>query len=101
MHFVIFGLTLSSSWGHGHATLWRGLLKALAERGHTAVFFERDVSYYADARDGWSPPNGVRLRLYTVLDEVCAEIKRELSAADVAIVTSFCSDGAVASRLVL
>lgn len=26
MNFVIFGLTLSSSWGNGHATLWRGLL---------------------------------------------------------------------------
>ena len=36
MHLVIFGLTLSSSWGNGHATLWRGLLKALASRGHTA-----------------------------------------------------------------
>jgi spore maturation protein CgeB len=38
MHFVIFGLTLSSSWGNGHATLWRGLLQALAARGHTIVF---------------------------------------------------------------
>src|SRR3954447_12234782 len=43
---VIFGLTISSSWGNGHATLWRGLCKALARRGHRVVFFERDVSYY-------------------------------------------------------
>lgn len=45
MHVVIFGLTLSSSSGNGHATLWRGLLKALAAQYHTATFCERDVPY--------------------------------------------------------
>ena len=48
MKLVIFGLTVSSSWGNGHATLWRGLCRALARRGHTVVFYERDVDYYAD-----------------------------------------------------
>src|SRR5687768_5820952 len=43
MKLVIFGLTISSSWGNGHATLWRGLLKAFAARVHQIVFFERDV----------------------------------------------------------
>ena len=42
MRFAVFGLTNSSSWGNGHATLWRGLARALAERGHRIVFFERD-----------------------------------------------------------
>ncbi len=51
MKLVIFGLTVSSSWGNGHATLWRGLLRALARRGHRTVFFERDVPYYAFHRD--------------------------------------------------
>jgi spore maturation protein CgeB len=51
MKLVIFGLTLSSSWGNGHATLWRGLIAALARRGHDVVFFERDVPYYAAHRD--------------------------------------------------
>jgi spore maturation protein CgeB len=101
MHFVIFGLTLSSSWGNGHATLWRGLLKALAVRGHTAVFYEKDVSYYRDTRDGWEPPAGVRLRLYTQLDDTGPEAKRELAHADVAIVTSYCPDGRAASSLLL
>jgi spore maturation protein CgeB len=101
MHLVIFGLTLSSSWGNGHATLWRGLLKALAARGHSAVFFERDMPYYRGARDGWTPPVGVSLRLYEDIDGIKAEIKRELSQADAAFVTSFCPDGVAASRLVL
>ena len=51
MKIVIFGLTLSSSWGNGHATIWRGLCRALARRGHTILFFERDVPYYAAHRD--------------------------------------------------
>lgn len=101
MHLVIFGLTLSSSWGNGHATLWRGLLSALARRGHTSAFYERDVPYYAGTRDGWATPDGVRLRLYGSLDEVRAEAARELARADVGMVTSYCGDGALASALVL
>ena len=51
MKLVIFGLTVSSSWGNGHATLWRGLIRALAARGHEVHFFERDVPYYSKHRD--------------------------------------------------
>jgi len=101
MHLVIFGLTLSSSWGNGHATLWRGLLKALASRGHTAVFFEKDVSYYRDSRDGWQPPESVRLCLYADFDDVLSVARRELTGADVGIVTSYCPDGMAASTLLL
>jgi len=42
MKLVIFGLSINSSWGNGHATIWRGLCRALARRGHRVVFFERD-----------------------------------------------------------
>src|SRR3954470_5572290 len=51
VHLVIFGLTISSSWGNGHATLWRGLCRSLVRRGHRVTFFERDVPYYAAHRD--------------------------------------------------
>lgn len=100
MRFVIFGLTVSSSWGNGHATLWRGLLKALSMRGHSAVFYEKDVPYYADTRDGWEPPERVCLRIYGAWDQVSREVARELKSADVAVVTSYCADGAAWSMLV-
>ena len=58
MKIVIFGLTVSSSWGNGHATLWRGLMRALARAGHRVVFFERDVPYYAANRDLIELPGG-------------------------------------------
>ena len=101
MKIVIFGLTVSSSWGNGHATLWRSLIKALLRRGHTVVFYEKDVSYYADTRDLWQLPQGGSLRLYRSLEDVREEAVRELREADLAIVTSYCPDGREAAALVL
>lgn len=101
MHIVIFGLTVSSSWGNGHATLWRALLKALSRRGHTASFYERDVSYYADNRDDWNAPRGIALRLYSSLDEIRSEALRELNSADLGMFTSYCPDGPAAAELIL
>ena len=101
MHIVIFGLTVSSSWGNGHATLWRALLKALAKRGHTASFYERDVSWYADTRDHWNAPCGFSLRLYSSFDEIRSEAAYELNVADLTIFTSYCPDGPLVAELIL
>ncbi|HZV35024.1 MAG TPA: glycosyltransferase, partial [Verrucomicrobiae bacterium] len=100
MKLVIFGLTISSSWGNGHATLWRGLCRALAKRGHRVVFFERDVPYYAHHRDLVELP-GIQLQLYGDWDEMLPLAQRELSDADVGMVTSYCPDGIAASDAVL
>jgi len=51
MRIVIFGLTVTSAWGNGHATLWRGLCRQLHAQGHHVTFFERNVPYYASHRD--------------------------------------------------
>ncbi|MFP5277960.1 MAG: glycosyltransferase [Acidobacteriota bacterium] len=101
MHVVIFGLSISSSWGNGHATLWRGLVRALARRGHTIRFYERDVPYYASTRDGWTAPAGLSLCLYNSLREIAGCTRRDLNQADVALFTSFCPDGADAARMIL
>jgi spore maturation protein CgeB len=101
MHFVVFGLSISSSWGNGHATLWRGILRAMAERGHTASFYEKDAPYYASNRDGWRCPDGVGLRLYDSLDAVRRAAAREVDSADVALWTSYCPDGARISQMIL
>ena len=100
MKIVIFGLTVSSSWGNGHATLWRGLIDSLAAMGHRVVFFERDVAYYADTRDLFELPGG-SLCLYGEWADVRSRAARELADADAAIVTSFCPDGIDATKLVL
>ena len=101
MHLVIFGLTVSSSWGNGHATLWRSLIKAMLRRGHTVSFYERDVSYYARARDLEVLPPGARLILYGDFAEVRVAAARDCDNADLALCTSYCPDGPQASELIL
>jgi spore maturation protein CgeB len=100
MKLVIFGLSVSSSWGNGHATIWRGLCAALRHRGHYVVFFERDVPYYASTRDLFDLP-GNRLILYENWETILPTVMRELDDADVAMVTSYCPDALAATERVL
>jgi spore maturation protein CgeB len=100
MRIVVFGLTVSTSWGNGHATLWRGIGAALARRGHRLAFFERDVPYYAAHRDLWELPGGA-LHLYARWEDALPLARRELARADAALVTSYCPDGVAASDLVV
>ena len=99
MKLVVFGLTVSSSWGNGHATLWRGLIAALARRGVRTTFFERDVDWYRTTRDLHDLERG-RLVLYRDWDDVRHEAEAAVREADAAIVTSYQPDGAAAGRLV-
>ncbi|MDB5359519.1 MAG: hypothetical protein JWO51_816 [Rhodospirillales bacterium] len=100
MRLVIFGLSVSSSWGNGHATLWRGLIAALLRDGHRVTFFERDVPYYADHRDLDALDFGGELVLYRDWSEVLPKARAAITKCDVAIVTSFCPDGIEAGALV-
>lgn len=99
MKIVVFGLTISSSWGNGHATLWRGLCKALARQRHQVVFFERDVAYYAATRDLHEIAGG-RLVLYRDWESIGPLAHREIDDADVAMVTSYCPDALDATERV-
>ena len=100
MRLVVFGLAVSSSWGNGHATLWRGLIGALARAGHEVAFFERDVPWYAENRDLDRLGGGAELVLYPDWDAVLPRARAAVMRADVAMVTSFCPDGRLASDLV-
>lgn len=99
MKLVVFGLAVSSSWGNGHATLWRGLIAALARRGWRVVFFERNDPWYRDSRDVTAIPGG-DLVIYESWEEAQPLARRHLADADVAMVTSYCPDGLVATELV-
>jgi spore maturation protein CgeB len=100
MRLVIFGLTISSSWGNGHATIWRGLCSALARRGHQVTFFEHDVAYYAAHRD-FQNSDQYNLVLYTDWNDVQSCAREAVAGADSAIVTSYCLDALAASDLIL
>ena len=71
LDIVFIGLTLSSSWGNGHATTYRALLRGLAQEGHRVLFLERDVPWYASNRD-LPDPDFCELALYRDLEANCS-----------------------------
>jgi len=100
MKIVICGLSITSSWGNGHATTYRALLRGLNARGHEIVFFERDLEWYASNRDMPQPPF-CQVHIYERWPEVQPLLRRELIDADVAIVGSYFPDSAEAIPTVL
>lgn len=101
VRLVVFGLAVSSSWGNGHAALWRALIAALLADGHRVTFFERDVPYYAENRDLHALPEGGDLVLYTDWAEALPRARRALAEADAGMITSYCPDAAEATALLL
>lgn len=97
MKLVVLGLSLSSSWGNGHATTYRALLKAFAGRGHQVLFLERDAPWYAAHRD-LAAPDFCRLELYRGLRELERSWRAEVAAADAVMVGSFVPEGVAVGR---
>jgi nucleoside-diphosphate-sugar epimerase/spore maturation protein CgeB len=91
MKLVVLGLSLSSSWGNGHATTYRALLKAFARRGHDILFLERDVPWYRNNRD-IADPDYCRLEYYGSLEEL-RHWSEEIRGADAVIVGSYVPEG--------
>jgi spore maturation protein CgeB len=100
MKIVIFGLSITSSWGNGHATTYRALTRALHQRGHRIVFFEKDLYWYADNRD-LPHPEFCDVRIFRSWKKALPEIKRELADSDVAVIGSYFPDGIAAIDLAL
>jgi spore maturation protein CgeB len=100
MKIVIFGLSISCSWGNGHATLWRALCTELIRAGHDIVFFERDLPFYRPHRD-LDQLEGGRLLLYSDWRSALAAARCQLAEADAGIITSYCPDALLATDLLL
>jgi spore maturation protein CgeB len=98
MRLVVLGLSLSSSWGNGHATTFRALLKAYAARGHDILFLERDVPWYANQRD-LSDPDYCRLAFYSDVSDL-ARWRARIEQADAVIVGSYVPDGVAVAKIV-
>lgn len=92
MRIVFVGLSITSSWGNGHATTYRGLCRELTARGHEVWFLERDVPWYAAERD-MPDPDFCITRLYESVDELQELYAREVEQADAVIVGSYVPDG--------
>jgi spore maturation protein CgeB len=98
MRLVVLGLSLSSSWGNGHATTYRALLKAFAARGHDILFLERDVPWYASHRD-LVRPDYCQLLFYEDLPSLAGH-RDAVERADAVIVGSYVPEGCSVGRWV-
>jgi spore maturation protein CgeB len=92
MRIVILGLSITSSWGNGHATTYRGLVRELVRRGHEVLFLEREVPWYASHRDMPRPPSG-RTELYADLADLKDRFTHAVRGADLVVVGSYVPQG--------
>jgi spore maturation protein CgeB len=99
LRIVIVGLSITSSWGNGHATTYRGLMRALCRRGHEVLFLECDKPWYRAHRDMTGSPFGT-VRLYADLAELRRRWAGEIRDADLVIIGSYVPDGIVVARWV-
>ena len=97
MKIVFYGLTITSSWGNGHATTYRSLCKALARRGHRIHFIEKDVEWYRNHRD-LPAPDFCKVHLYDEWSNGLLQVSKD---ADVIVVGSYFSDAIVATHSLL
>lgn len=100
MKIVILGLSITSTWGNGHATTYRSLLQALAARGHEIVFLEPNTEWYACQRDMPEPPF-CRLGLYGKIEELKLRFAADISSADFIIIGSYVPEGIAVAEWVI
>ncbi|APO75974.1 glycosyltransferase domain-containing protein [Rhizobium etli 8C-3] len=91
LEIVFLGLSLSSSWGNGHATTYRALIKGLRLDGHRVLFLERDVRWYASHRD-LASPDFCELDYYSEIDTMIELYRERLRRADAVVVGSYVPD---------
>jgi spore maturation protein CgeB len=89
---IFIGLTITSSWGNGHATTYRSLIRELARRGHRVLFFERDMPWYASNRD-FTFSEYVEIILYKSINELKDKYVNEIETADLVIIGSYVPEG--------
>jgi spore maturation protein CgeB len=99
MKIVFLGLSITSSWGNGHATNYRALVRELTNRGHDVLFLERDKPWYASQRDLPEPPWG-RTALYGSLEEL-EDHADDIAAAELVVIGSYVPEGVAVAEWVL
>ncbi|KAF0096282.1 MAG: glycosyltransferase [Puniceicoccaceae bacterium 5H] len=92
LNLVFIGLSITSSWGNGHATTYRALLKALRRRGHNITFLERDVPWYASNRD-LPEPEFAQTHLYESLADLKQRFTNCVREADMVVLGSYVPEG--------
>src|SRR3954470_9918872 len=97
LNIVVLGLSITSSWGNGHATTFRGLIRELSRNGHSVTFLERDMPWYASNRD-LSNPGFCKTILYDSVHNLKRDYSALIANADLVIVGSYVPEGVAVGR---
>ena len=84
MKIAFYGSSLLSSYWNGAATYYRGILHALAQRGHDITFYEPDAFDRQLHRD-IEPPEWCRSVVYSATQEGLRSVLAEAGDADVVV----------------
>jgi spore maturation protein CgeB len=99
MKIVILGLSITSSWGNGHATTYRSLVRELYALGHQVLFLECDKPWYAKHRD-LPRPRYCKVGLYRSVEELHSRYALDVARADCILVGSYVPEGIAIARWV-
>lgn len=89
---IFIGLSITSSWGNGHASTYRSLIRGLHGLGHRVSFLERDQPWYANNRDA-PVLRYCKSRLYGDFEELRERYTQRIRAAAAVVVGSYVHDG--------
>jgi spore maturation protein CgeB len=92
MKLTFFGLTITSSWGNGHATPYRAIIHALHRLGHQVHFFEKDAPYYSSRRD-FDSCDYCHVKIYSDWNAIRAQALAVAAESDAVITASFLPEG--------
>jgi spore maturation protein CgeB len=87
MKFAFFGSSLVSAYWNGAATYYRGIIRAMHDRGHQITFYEPDAYDRQKNRD-IEDPNWARIHVYQPTEEELYKALEDALHADIIIKTS-------------
>src|SRR5215203_5125025 len=87
MKFAFFGSSLVSAYWNGAATYYRGIIRAMHERGHQITFYEPDAYDRQKNRD-MEDPDWTRVVVYQPTEAAVHKVLEDAVHADIIIKTS-------------
>lgn len=84
MKIAFYGSSLLSSYWNGAATYYRGILRALADRGYDITFYEPDAFDRQQHRD-IDPPDWARSVVYPATEAAMRGVLAEAANADIVV----------------
>lgn len=87
LHVAFFGSSLVSAYWNGAATYYRGIIRAMHERGHRVTFYEPDAYERQQHRD-LEPPDWAKVVVYPNNEDAARRCMEEAHGADMIVKAS-------------